>query len=240
MDLQFPKQQIQVSIDNKETTRKTVNKTKFLGVRQRPSGKWVAEIKNTTQKIRMWLGTFDTAEEAARAYDEAACLLRGSNTRTNFVGQISPSSALSLKIKNLLIQKKSQRQKQQGPGTPKIIPVDRGLKQGSRICDDAYKPDLSNFTGGFDASNPQFDHLSCHNRIYKAFDHEYFPHQENEFKTETNSYVNENETMDFERMKVERQISASLYAMNGVNEYWDNIHDCTSDALWDLQLLCQS
>ncbi|CAN1169606.1 Ethylene-responsive transcription factor ERN1 [Linum perenne] len=59
-------------------------KKRFVGVRQRPSGRWVAEIKDTIQKIRVWLGTFDTAEEAARAYDEAACLLRGSNTRTNF------------------------------------------------------------------------------------------------------------------------------------------------------------
>ncbi|CAM6056833.1 unnamed protein product [Sphagnum tenellum] len=58
---------------------------RFLGVRQRPSGRWVAEIKDTTQKIRLWLGTFNCAEDAARAYDEAAWMLRGSNTRTNFL-----------------------------------------------------------------------------------------------------------------------------------------------------------
>ncbi|KAI3693892.1 hypothetical protein L1987_76847 [Smallanthus sonchifolius] len=57
---------------------------KFVGVRQRPSGRWVAEIKDSSQKVRLWLGTYDTPEEAARAYDEAARALRGENARTNF------------------------------------------------------------------------------------------------------------------------------------------------------------
>ncbi|KAG2407834.1 Ethylene-responsive transcription factor RAP2-11 Protein RELATED TO APETALA2 11 [Vigna angularis] len=57
---------------------------KFLGVRQRPSGRWIAEIKDSSQKLRLWLGTFDKAEEAALAYDCAARLLRGRNAKTNF------------------------------------------------------------------------------------------------------------------------------------------------------------
>lgn len=57
---------------------------RFVGVRQRPSGRWVAEIKDSSQRVRLWLGTYDTPEEAARAYDEAARALRGENARTNF------------------------------------------------------------------------------------------------------------------------------------------------------------
>ncbi|XP_077236660.1 uncharacterized protein LOC143878243 [Tasmannia lanceolata] len=59
-------------------------RTRFIGVRQRPSGRWVAEIKDSSQKLRLWLGTFDRPEEAAMAYDSAARLLRGRNARTNF------------------------------------------------------------------------------------------------------------------------------------------------------------
>ncbi|OMO60970.1 hypothetical protein CCACVL1_23784 [Corchorus capsularis] len=60
------------------------NGRRYLGVRQRPSGRWVAEIKDSSQKLRLWLGTFDRAEEAALAYDSAARLLRGRNAKTNF------------------------------------------------------------------------------------------------------------------------------------------------------------
>ncbi|KAK7369110.1 hypothetical protein VNO80_11144 [Phaseolus coccineus] len=101
---------------------KMKNKRKFVGVRQRASGKWAAEIKDTSKKIRMWLGTYQTAEEAARAYDEAACLLRGSNTRTNFSTQgsttIATNSPISLKLTNLLHRKamsKNQTQLQNHP-----------------------------------------------------------------------------------------------------------------------------
>jgi len=66
---------------------KTSNKghqKKYLGVRQRPSGRWIAEIKDSSQKLRLWLGTFDRSEDAALSYDSAARLLRGKNAKTNF------------------------------------------------------------------------------------------------------------------------------------------------------------
>uniref|UniRef100_A0A0D3GSP7 AP2/ERF domain-containing protein n=1 Tax=Oryza barthii TaxID=65489 RepID=A0A0D3GSP7_9ORYZ len=125
--------------------------SKFVGVRQRPSGRWVAEIKDTTQKIRMWLGTFETADAAARAYDEAARLLRGAEARTELRATHLAGCPLA----------------ESSAGTPPV------------------------------------------------------------------------EMAEFERIKVERRISASLYAMNGLQEYFDKVFDASAcDPFWDFSPLC--
>ncbi|CAJ2655299.1 unnamed protein product [Trifolium pratense] len=56
----------------------------FHGVRKRTWGRYVSEIRLPGQKTRIWLGSFESAEMAARAYDSAAYFLKGSLASLNF------------------------------------------------------------------------------------------------------------------------------------------------------------
>ncbi|KAL1214593.1 Ethylene-responsive transcription factor [Cardamine amara subsp. amara] len=129
---------------------------KYKGVRMRSWGSWVSEIRAPNQKTRIWLGSYSTAEAAARAYDAALLCLKGPKTNLNFP-HITTTSPFLIDIneKTLLSPKSIQKVAAQAANS---VSSDSFTPPSSSSIDDGvhHHPSLSSSA----ASSPQDDHYN--------------------------------------------------------------------------------
>ncbi|KAE8665286.1 ERF017 protein [Hibiscus syriacus] len=121
--------------------------SKFKGVRKRKWGKWVSEIRLPNSRERIWLGSYDSAEKAARAFDAALFCLRGRSAKFNFPDN-PPEIAGGRSLTRTQIQAAAARFAKSEP------PMSQSEESNSGFQTESSSPSVSDGTTQFDIELP--------------------------------------------------------------------------------------
>ncbi|WOL09388.1 hypothetical protein Cni_G18141 [Canna indica] len=154
--------------EEEESRRSGAGEVRYLGVRKRQWGKWVSEIRLPRSRERIWLGSYDAPEKAARAFDAAAFCLRGAAARLNFPDHLPPVNAGAAPLSHDEIQAAAARHANKPPAAESPAAADAAdvaaLESSHEFFDES-----STFSASMEDANGHFPLL------YEDFLYEYFP-----------------------------------------------------------------
>ncbi|EOA35731.1 hypothetical protein CARUB_v10020965mg [Capsella rubella] len=161
-----------------EKNRNTAMQSKYRGVRKRKWGKWVSEIRLPHSRERIWLGSYDTPEKAARAFDAAQFCLRGGDADFNFPDN-PPSISGGMSLTPPEIQEAAARFANDTTTQDNVVVLvkgeeedeeESGLVPGSEIRPESPSTSASVATSTLDFDLSFFDLLPMDFGIFPGFD----------------------------------------------------------------------